>query len=192
MRGTVKQGKQRVKLAQPLSGFVVLVGTQHALRLVDDKYRARFANHIDRPPPAKLFQFRHDAACIGPGGIKSLRIDNHHVYLRVGGKLVDGRKPGTVVNKVLHALAIFFGKMVGHGFKALDNALAYGHTGHHDDELSPAIVFVKFVHRLDVGIGFARTRFHFDAQCQCAVGIAKHMVYGLQFLTHLYFAYVAC
>ena len=145
VRGAIKEGKQRVKLPQALAGLVFLVCPQHALRLIDDENGARLANHVDRPAPSKLLQLHRDAAGICPRGVKGLRVDDHYVYLCIGGKPVDGRKPTAVVNKMLHTLAILFGKMVGHRLKTLDDTLANRHTRHNDDILRPAIVLVEFV-----------------------------------------------
>ena len=50
--------------------------------------------------------------------------------------------------------------MLCHGRETLVHPLTNGYARHHDNEFRPTIVFVELIHRLDVGIGFARTRLH--------------------------------
>ena len=108
----------------------------------------------------------------------------------IRGKLLDGSEARAVVDKVLHTLPIFFGKVVCHRVQTLHHAFSYRHTGHHDDKLCPAIVFVELIHRLDVSVGLSRASLHLDAQCQRAVGIALHRLHEGKILLALYVANV--
>ncbi len=54
--------------------------------------------------------------------------------------------------------------MVLRNLKGLVHALANGDGRHDNDELRPAVVLVQFIHRLDVGVGLADTRFHLNRQ----------------------------
>lgn len=48
--------------------------------------------------------------------------------------------------------------------KGLINALADGDARHDHDELAPTVMLVQLIHRLDVGIGLANARLHFNRQ----------------------------
>ena len=52
--------------------------------------------------------------------------------------------------------------------ETLCHAFANGHGRYDDDELVPAISFVKLEHRLDVDICLPGTGFHFDVENACA------------------------
>ncbi len=73
--------------------------------------------------------------------------------------------------------------MLRHTAETLLHALADGDARHHDDELAPAVAAVQFVHRLDVGVGLARTRLHLYGQRKA---VALQSVNGPQALGHLY------
>ena len=50
--------------------------------------------------------------------------------------------------------------MLGGYLEGFIDALADGDAGDDDDEFTPSIALVQFIHRLDVGIGFADAGFH--------------------------------
>lgn len=62
------------------------------------------------------------------------------------------------------------------------DSLTDSDTRHHDDKLRPSIVTVQFVHGLDVGVGLARTCFHFNGKSQIPT---FQMINGVQSLRHL-------
>ena len=71
-----------------------------------------------------------------------MRVDNHHVDAWVAGKAVYLGELLRVVDEVLHALAVFQGKMLLHGEETLIDTLTDGDAGHHDDKLGPAVLLV--------------------------------------------------
>ena len=61
-----------------------------------------------------------------------------------------------------------FHEMVFQHVEALVHALAYSDGRNNDDELVPAVAFVKLKHRLDVYVGLSGTSFHLDVKAQLA------------------------
>ena len=95
-----------------------------------------------------------------------------------------------VIDKEPDRLSVFFQKMFLHNLERLIDTLANGDARYHHDKLGPAVGAVQLVHRLDVGIGLARTRFHFDGQVVMAfqfVGLRQKIrrLHCLQVRKHL-------
>mgnify|MGYP007100888124 CR=1 FL=1 len=77
-----------------------------------------------------------------------MRVDDHHVNAVVLGKAIDLGELLGVIDEVLHPFAILSGKVFRHTFKTLEHTLANGNTGYHDNELTPAVALVQFIHCL--------------------------------------------
>ena len=172
-----------MELLQLFAGGILLVGTQHRLRFVDDQDGICGSNHVDGLARTESIQLHVDATSILASGGESLRVDNHHVHVRVAGKLVDLRQLLRVVDEALDALAVFCGKVLAHNLERTAHTLTDGDAGHDDDELAPAVQAVQLVHRLDIGVGLACSRLHLYGQAQVA---QHHGVRGFQLCIHLH------
>ena len=95
-----------------------------------------------------------------------------------------------VIHEVLRALAVFLGKMFLHALKALQYAFSDGDAWHHHHKLGPAIAGIQFIHGLYVGIGFTRTRFHFDGEGGTYALQSLQLFYRFQTLFCLYGSYI--
>ena len=191
--------KQGIKLRYSLSCGIALVGTQHTLRLVDNHYRVVLGNHVDRPSPSEFLLLGEYYPCrrvatssflvfvLVHRGVEGLGVDYHHMYVAALREMVYHFEFLRVIDEILHALAIFLGKVVAHAAETFQHSFPDGDAWHHDDELQPAVKFVEFIHRLYVGIGFSRTCFHLHCQCP---SVAFDPVDRLYALFHLRLAYV--
>ena len=160
MGGGVAQGEERVELLQPLPGLLAL----HRLGLVDDQDGVGPGNDVDGAAGTELVQLHVDAPGVLAPGVEGLGVDDHHVDGAVGGKAVDLRQLGGVVDEEADLLAILLREMLLCHLKGLVHALPDGHAGHHHDKLAPAVVPVQLVHGLDVGVGLTHAGLHFDGE----------------------------
>ena len=104
------------------------------------------------------------------------------MHVAVAGKLVNLRQLRTVIYKTLNPLAVFCGKVLTHHLERLTDTFTDSDARHHDDELAPAIELIQFKHRLDIGVGLTRTRFHLNGQSQvCPIKTLRR----LQLCSHL-------
>ncbi len=175
---TIQQGEQRVKLCNTFSCGVCLICTKNTLRLVNNHNRIGLSQYINRSATAKIIRPRkYYTSCsitaasfpifvLIHGTVKCLRIDNHHMQSAITGESIDFLQMfrTRIIDKELDTLAIFIGKVFLHGFKTLGYAFANGNAGYHDNELTPAIKLIQFVHGFDVCISLTGTGFHFDGE----------------------------
>ena len=59
--------------------------------------------------------------------------------------------------------------------KGLINTLADGNARHDHDELAPTVMLVQLIHRLDVGIGLANARLHFNRQIVATFQLVRRL-----------------
>ena len=59
--------------------------------------------------------------------------------------------------------------------KGLINTLADGNARHDHDELAPTVMLVQLIHRLDVGIGLANARLHFNRQVVATFQLVRRL-----------------
>ena len=69
-----------------------------------------------------------------------------------------------VVDETPDTLAVLLQKMLRRDLERFMNALANRDARHDDDELAPPKSLVQLEHRLDVAVGLASARFHFDVE----------------------------
>lgn len=136
----------------------------YGLGLVDDQYRVGLGDDVDGATAAKLVQPHIDAARVLPLGVERLGVNDHHVDGAVRSKPVDLRQLGGVIDEKPDLLPIFLGEMLLGHLEGFVHALPNGDTGHHHNELAPAIRPVQLIHGLDIGVGLANARFHLDGQ----------------------------
>ena len=160
VRRRIAQRQQRLEFRKALFRFLAL----DTLRLIDNQNRVRARNNVYRAAAAKLVQLHANTARVLARGVERLRVNNHHVDVAVRREMVNLGQVLRIVDKEPDGLAVFFQKMFLHNLERLIDTLANGDARNHHDKLGPAIGTVQLVHRLDVGIGLARTRFHFDGQ----------------------------
>ncbi len=160
MRSRVAQRQQRAKLFQPFFCLLAL----DRLRLVDNQNWVRFCNNINRAAGTELVQLHVNAPRVLTLGIKRLRVDNHDVDGAIRRKAVNFCELGGIIDKEPDFLAVFLCEMILRHLKGLINALADGDARHDHDELAPTVMLVQLIHRLDVGIGLADARLHFNRQ----------------------------
>ena len=156
----VAQRQQRVKLFQP---FLCLLALDR-LRLVNNQNRVGLCNNVDWTAGAELIQLHVNASCILTLGIERLRVDDHDIDGAVRRKAVNFRKLRRVVDEETNLLAVFLRKMLLRHLKGLIDALTDGNAWHDHDEFAPTIMLVQLIHGLDVGIGLANARLHFNRQ----------------------------
>ena len=136
MGSGVAQGEEGIELLQPLFGLLAL----HGLGLVDDQDGVGFGDDVDGAAGAELVQFHVDAPGVLAPGIEGLGVDDHHIDGAVGGKAVDFRQLGGVVDKEADLLAVLLRKVLLGHLEGFIDALPDSHTGHHHDEFAPAVV----------------------------------------------------
>ena len=95
-----------------------------------------------------------------------MSVDNHNVQAAVAGELVYLGQLAAVIDEALDTLAVFTCKMLAHHLKRLANTLADCYAGHYHYKLAPSIEAVQLEHRLDVGVGLAGARLHFNGEPQ--------------------------
>ena len=156
----VAQRQQRAKLFQP---FLRLFSFDR-LRLVNNQNWVRLCNNINRTTGTELVQLHVNTPRVLTLGIERLRVDNHNIYGAVRRKAVNFRELGRIIDKEPDLLAVFLRKMLLCHLKGLINTLADGNARHDHDELAPTVMLVQLIHRLDVGIGLANARLHFNRQ----------------------------
>ncbi|UMM64709.1 hypothetical protein DM15PD_17280 [Aristophania vespae] len=100
-------------------------------------------------------------------------------------------QPSGVINKEARLLAVALGEMVGGDLERFVDTLADSDTGHHDDELRPAVTLVHLEHSLDVAIGLARAGLHLDIEIELAAGAGGQLVGDRQILPLLDVLYIA-
>ena len=156
----VAECQQRAKLFQP---FLRLFSFDR-LRLVNNQNWVRLCNDLNRATGTEFVQLHVNTPRILTLGIERLRVDNHDIDGAVRCKAVNFRELGRIVDEEPDFLAVFLCEMILRHLKGLINALADGDARHDHDELAPTIVLVQLIHRLDVGIGLANARLHFNRQ----------------------------
>ena len=196
---TIKQGEERVEKFDALSGRIAFVRTQHTLRFVYNQDGARLGQDVNRLSRTELVTTREDdTGCDITGttffvlifverDIKSLRVDYHGMDTIVRGKGINLGKLPRVVDEVLHAFAVLFGKMFRHTLKTLIHAFADGNVGHYDHKFRPTIAGVQLVHGFDVSISLTRTCFHLDGK---GASVTFQMLHGSQSFCHLYTTHI--
>ena len=182
----IAQGQQRLEFRKALFRLLAL----DTLRLVDNQNRVRTRDNVYRAATAELVQLHADTARVLARSVERLRVNNHHVDVAVRRKVVYLGQVLRIVDKEPDGLAVFFQKMFLHNLERLIDTLANGDARYHHDKLGPAVGAVQLVHRLDVGVGLARTRFHFDGQVVMAfqlVGLRQKIrrLHRLQVRKHL-------
>ena len=158
--GGVAQSEEGVELLQPLLGLLAL----HGLRLVDDQDGVGFGDDVNGAAGAELIQFHVDAPGVLAPGVEGLGVDDHHIDGAVGGKAVDLRQLGGIVDKEPDLLPILLRKVLLGHLERLVDTLPDSHAGYHHDELAPAVVPVQLVHGLDVGVGLAHAGLHLNGK----------------------------
>ena len=98
--GTIEELEERIEQLQALACLVRLVGTEHALRLVDDHDGVRGGEDVDRTARAEFITTGEDDTGGGISGtsflvlvlvergVEGLCVDNHHVYAGIGGERI--------------------------------------------------------------------------------------------------------
>ena len=201
MGGAIQKGKERLEHGNTLTGLVFLVHTQYRLRFIDNHDRMGLCQHVDRTAGAELITaFEDDAGCLVRTCaltlllihrcVECLGIDNHHVHACIAGKGIYLTELLGVIHKVLHALAVFLGKMFLHALKTLQYAFSDGDAWHYHHKLGPAIAGIQLIHGLDIGIGFTRTRLHFDGEGGTYALQLLQLFYRFQSLFCLYGSYI--
>ena len=180
--GTIKQREQRLELLQLLTSGIVTVSTQYALRFVDNQDRISSSYYLKRYTITKFFQLSGKPFSILTTGIEGLCVDNHNVYVRVGGKTLNRRKVLAIIHKTFHRFIVLLSKVLFHYFKTFHHTFTNGNAWHNNDELCPTIEFVEFIHCLDIGVSLTRTSLHFNREVQ---SLAHNIGYRFKVLTHL-------
>ena len=165
---------QRQQWAELLQSFLRLL-TLHRLRLVDNQNWVRFCNDVNRTTGTELVQLHVNTPRVLTLGIERLRVDNHDIDGTVRRKAVNFRELGRIVDKEPDFLAVFLRKMLLRHLKGLINALADGNARHDHDELAPTVMLVQLIHGLDVGIGLANARLHFNRQVVATFQLVRRL-----------------
>ena len=148
-----------------------------ALRLVEDNNRIRMADDVNRFASVELVLTREDRPRLlaAPCRVRllrverdreRLRVDDHHLNAAVTGKGIDLLQPRRIVDEEVDLALVDSGEVFLRDLKGLVHALADGDRRHDDDELHPSVPLVEFVDGLDVGVGFADARLHFDRKVE--------------------------
>ena len=84
------------------------------------------------------------------------------MYGVVGGKVINLCKSSGIINKETDFLSVLFRKMLFRHLKRLKHTLSNGNTGHYNDELTPSIMLIQFIHGFNIGIGLSYAGLHLD------------------------------
>ena len=166
----VVQCKQRVKVFQSLLGN----STTHFLRLVQNDDRSVCLDNINRATRTELVTLGVNntsffaSSIFFQRGSESLRIDNHHIDTRVGGKVIQLVQVGAIVNEETCFLSVMLHEMISSNFKSLFNTLTNSDRRDNDNEFAPTVLLVQLEHGLDIYIGLTSTGLHFNIKAASA------------------------
>ena len=156
----ITQRKHGIKLFQIF--FCLL--SFHRLGFVNNQNRIGFCQNINGTPGTKLIQLHVNTPGIFALCIKRLGVNDHHINGIIRSKPVNLCQLGRIINKIPDLFTVLFCKMIFRSLERFVHTFTDGNAGHHDNELTPAILLVQFIHCFDVCICFPDTGFHLNGQ----------------------------
>jgi len=158
--GRVAQHHERLEVHQRIERLAAL----HLLRLIEDQDGSIGRDHVDGAAGLEVVQLLVDAPGVLAGGIERLHVDHHHVDTGVRREALQMVQLLGVVDEEARLLLVGLQEVLGRDRQRLGHPFADGDARHDDDELAPAMPLVQLENRLDVAVGLAGARLHFDVQ----------------------------
>ncbi len=173
MRGGIAQRAKRIKIGDGFfSDFRF-----HVLRLVHNN---NWLCHLDEFNRLKACQpvigFIDDVFILGEG----INIDDQNLNVIVNSKASQiGDAPGIVNIEVDRHLVIKILEMIKGDFQVFQYALADGNGRNNNDEFFESILFIQFIDRSQINIGFPCACFHFHGKIHAVKLIRNGKAVGL-------------